>query len=190
VPTLFSHPAIPLAVGLGLGRDVISTRLLVCGAIGSILPDLDVIAFRMGIPYAAEFGHRGFSHSLLFAVAVGVLGACFFRWLKTSFLRAFLFLTVSVASHGLLDTLTNGGLGIALLWPWSGHRFFAPFQPIQVSPLGIARFFSERGVAVLKSEILWVWLPAFATCIAIMATRAAQIFRSGPPQNSAPRRLS
>lgn len=173
MPTIFTHPAVPLAVGFGLGRGIISTRLLVCGAIGSIVPDLDVVAFRIGIPYAAEFGHRGFSHSLLFAVVAALLGACFYPWLKTTFLRAFLFLAVAVGSHGLLDTFTNGGLGIALLWPWSEHRYFAPFQPIEVSPLGMARFFSERGVAVLKSELLWVWLPAFAIYIIILAARLA-----------------
>jgi inner membrane protein len=183
MPTVFTHPAIPLAIGLGLGRKVISSRLLLCGAIGSILPDLDVIAFRVGIPYSAEFGHRGFSHSLLFAFLVAILAACFFQWLQTSFFRSFLFLFVAVASHGLLDTFTNGGLGIALLWPWSEHRYFAPFHPIEVSPLGLGRFLSERGVAVLKSELFWVWLPAIALGIILAAGRFFLALRS----RSAPR---
>ena len=29
-----------------------------------------------------------------------------------------LFATAVVASHGLLDTLTDGGRGVALLWPF------------------------------------------------------------------------
>src|SRR5215468_1372822 len=68
MPTIFSHPAVPLALGLGLGKKFIPTRLLLAGVVGSILPDFDVIAFRFGIPYEDQFGHRGFSHSFFFAI--------------------------------------------------------------------------------------------------------------------------
>lgn len=173
MPTIFTHPAIPLAVGLGLGRRVVAPRLLVCGAVASVLPDLDVLAFRLGIPYAAEFGHRGFPHSLLFAFAAALFGACCCRCLHSTFLRAFCFLFLSVASHGVLDMFTNGGLGIALLWPFSEQRFFAPEQVIEVSPLSLARFFSARGVAVLKSELLWIWLPSMVIGILIGIARFA-----------------
>lgn len=173
MPTILTHTAVPLAIGFGLGRKMISTPLLVCGVIGSALPDLDVIAFRMGIPYAAEFGHRGFSHSLLFAFLVAVLGACLFRLLQTGFSRSFLFLFATVSSHGLLDTLTNGGLGIALLWPWSEHRYFMPFHPIEVAPLGLSRFLSERGLSVLKSELYWVCVPAMAATALMILARLA-----------------
>jgi inner membrane protein len=173
MPTIFAHPAVPLAIGFGLGRKVISAPLLVCGVIGSVLPDLDVIAFRMNIPYAAEFGHRGFSHSLLIAFVLALLGACFFRWLRPGFFLAFLFLFAAISSHGLLDTLTNGGLGIALLWPWSEHRYFMPFHPIEVAPLGLSRFLSERGLSVLKSELYWVWLPAIAATGLMIFVRLA-----------------
>lgn len=171
MPTIFTHPAVPLAIGIGLGRKIVSTRLLMSGAIGSVLPDLDVVAFRLGIPYAAEFGHRGFSHSLVFALIISMLGAFCWRRLRTSFLRSFLFLFMAVSSHGVLDAFTNGGLGIALFWPWSKQRYFAPYQPIEVSPLGIARFFSERGDEVLKSELVWVWLPALTIAFMMKAVR-------------------
>ena len=39
-----------------------------------------------------------------------------------------------------------------------------------LSPIG-ARFFSPRGLAVLMSEALWIWLPA------VMIASAAIIFR-------------
>lgn len=187
MPTALTHPVVPLAIGIALGRKAIPARLVVCGAIASVLPDLDVIAFRLGIPYAAEFGHRGFSHSLLFAFLAALLGACFFRWLKAGFLLSFLFLFVAAGSHGLLDTLTNGGLGVALLWPWSEHRYFAPVQPIEVSPLGVNRFFSERGITVLKSELFWVWLPAFSSSAIALATRIALARRPTRTQRGKPR---
>jgi inner membrane protein len=171
MPTIFSHPAVPLAIGFGLGRKVTSAPLLVCAVIGSVLPDIDVVAFRMGILYAAEFGHRGFSHSLLFAFVAALLGACLFRWFQTEFSRSFLFLFAAIGSHGLLDTLTNGGLGIALLWPWSVHRYFMPFHPIEVAPLGLSGLLSQRGLWVLKSELYWVWLPAFTATVLMIFAR-------------------
>lgn len=153
------------------GRQRISTPLLLCGMAGSVLPDLDVIAFRLGIPYAAEFGHRGFSHSILFALIVALTGACLYRWFRTSFVVAFLFLFLSISSHGLLDTLTNGGLGIALFWPWSEHRYFMPYQPIEVAPLSLSRFFSDRGLTVMLSELYWVWLPAVSVAMMLLVSR-------------------
>ncbi len=172
MPTVFSHPAVPLAIGLGMGRDAISRRLLLAGVVASTLPDLDVLAFDFGIPYSAELGHRGFSHSLFFAGLVALVGACGFRALRTSFVRAFMFLFVATASHGVLDAFTNGGLGIAFFWPWSAERYFAPFQVIEVAPLSASRLFSQRGVFVLLSEVLWVWLPSALVTAALAVYRA------------------
>jgi inner membrane protein len=164
MPTLLTHPAVPLAMALGLGRSVVSKRLLVAGVIVSLLPDLDVIAFRLGIPYAADFGHRGLSHSALFACMVALAGACVFCAYRSTFPAAFLFLFIAALSHSILDALTNGGLGVAFLWPWSGERFFAPIQVIEVAPLRLSRFLTEKGATVLRSEFLWVWIPVL--CVA------------------------
>jgi inner membrane protein len=159
MPTIFSHPAVPLALGFGLGRELVSRRLLLAGVAASILPDLDVVAFSFGIPYEHEFGHRGFSHSLFFAALVALLGACAYRWLHSGFGRAFFFLFLATASHGILDAFTNGGLGIALFWPWSSQRYFARYQLIEVAPISLSYFLSAWGVRVLLSELRWVWLP-------------------------------
>jgi inner membrane protein len=56
-----------------------------------------------------------------------------------------------LASHALLDTLTNGGLGCALFWPFDLTRYFAPWTPIPVSPIGL-RYFSSYGMFVAGSE--------------------------------------
>jgi inner membrane protein len=171
MPTVISHPAVPVAIGLGLGRPVVSGRLLAAGAVASVLPDLDVVAFRLGIPYAAEFGHRGFSHSLAFAALAALLGASCHRWLRSRFQIAFPFLLVAAASHGVLDAFTNGGLGIAFLWPFSPERYFAPARVIQVAPIGPSRLFSRRGAAVLLSEFLWIWIPCALVGIALAWTQ-------------------
>jgi inner membrane protein len=41
--------------------------LLFAAIFSTILPDFDVITFHFGIPYSHPLGHRGFTHSILFA---------------------------------------------------------------------------------------------------------------------------
>jgi len=172
MPTVLTHPALPLAIGLGLGRDIIAPRLLVAGVVVSILPDLDVLAFRLGVPYSSPLAHRGLSHSLFFAALVALLGAGCHRLLKTRSSTAFMFLLAATASHGILDAFSNGGLGIALLWPFSSERYFAPYPVIEVSPIGVSRFLSSRGAVVLESELLWVWAPCAVLGVTLAAFRA------------------
>ena len=171
MPTILTHPAIPLALCLGLGKDVIPKPLLAAGVAVSVLPDLDVVAFRFGINYASGFGHRGFSHSLCFAALIALIGAFAFRYYHTGFTRVFGFLFLSMVSHGILDSFTNGGSGIALLWPWSTARFYAPVQVIEVSPLSFSRLLSSRGATVLFSELRWVWTPCIAVGLSLAAVR-------------------
>jgi inner membrane protein len=172
MPTIFSHPAVPLAIGLGLGHEIIPGSLLIAGVIASIVPDFDVIGFRLGVPYESAFGHRGFTHSLVFALAVAILGTAGYRYFRASERTTFAFLFVATASHGLLDSLTNGGHGIAFLWPISTRRFFAPIQPIEVSPIGMG-FFSARGVSALMSELLFVWVPCALLGLVLFGCRPA-----------------
>lgn len=171
MPTIISHMAVPLALGLGLGRNTVSRSLLVVGVVASMLPDLDVLAFRLGIAYADQLGHRGFSHSLALAALLGILAALLARRLNSQRFAAFAFIFVATASHGFLDMLTNGGLGVAYLWPFSDHRFFFSEQVIQVSPLSLKRFFGPAGLAVAKSELFWVWSPAFFTFLITLFLR-------------------
>lgn len=163
MPTILTHPAVALPF---LGR--VPRRVLFLGILGSILPDADVAAFVFGIPYEHTFGHRGFTHSIVFALLFSSLATLLVRgrW------KTFAFLFLCTMSHGVLDALTNGGLGIAFFSPFSNERYFFPWTPIRVSPLG-AGFFSERGMATLGSELLWVWAPSVSvTLIAHIALRA------------------
>lgn len=166
-----SHVAVPIATGLGLGQRVISRRLLVAGVLASALPDFDVVGFRFHIAYGDAFGHRGAMHSLFVALLIGLQAIPFSRWLQSRRWVVFSFVAFSAASHGLLDTLTNGGLGVALLWPFDMQRYFAPWRPIEVSPFGTHVFSSARGLAVMVSELLWIWLPALCVCASMMLIR-------------------
>jgi inner membrane protein len=76
-----------------------------------------------------------------------------------------LFFFLVTASHGFLDAFTDGGLGIAFLAPFDDTRYFFPWRPIEVAPLGLTRMFTLDGWSVIRSELLWVWLP-----VAVLAT--------------------
>ena len=171
MPTIFSHPAPVLALSIAAGYRTISGRLLLAGVVCSVLPDMDVAGFFMKISYGQAMGHRGASHSLLFAGVVGVICALFAPWLHCRRWVAFLTGVFAVISHIALDAATNGGLGVGVLWPWDETRYFLPWRPIEVSPLGIRRFFSARGAEVMRSEFIWVWLPCFAAALFIFALR-------------------
>lgn len=171
MPTILTHMAVPLAIGVGLGNRAIPRRLLAAGMIGAMLPDFDVAGFRFGIAYGEAMGHRGFTHSPAVAALLALACTAAWRFFQAERGRVFLFLFVSIASHGILDFFTNGGRGVALLWPFSAERFFAPVQPIEVSPIGLSRFLSGRGLDVLLSEFFWVWLPCIALCMTIRAAR-------------------
>lgn len=126
----------------------------------ALLPDADVIAFKLRIPYEATWGHRGASHSLVFAalVALAIVGVA--RLLRLPPGRTGLLALLAVASHGLLDSLTDGGLGAALLWPFSNERLFAPWRPLPVAPIGTGMF-SGRGLYVVVVEF-FAFLPFWA----------------------------
>jgi inner membrane protein len=162
MPSALAHAAPALALVPAFSRPGVPRRLWWLGVLGALAPDLDVIGLALGVPYAHALGHRGLSHSVPFAAfaAACVTGLAFPHGVPgLSWTRAWLYLFLAFASHGLLDAATDGGLGVALLAPFDERRFFFPFRPIAVSPLGLSAFFTARGLAVLESELLWVWLP-------------------------------
>lgn len=152
----------------------------------SVLPDVDVIGFRMGVHYGDLWGHRGMTHSLLFAAAIaagiavswpGMAGA---RW------KLGLLLFLVTASHGVLDALTNGGLGVAFFSPFNPQRYFFPWRPILVSPIGLSGLFSARAMRVLASEIPWIWAPSLVVASMIWGLRAWKKARAAASEEHEP----
>ena len=170
--SIFAHAA--AAAALGSAARPTRRVVLTCAAL-AMLPDLDVLAFSLGIPYAHPLGHRGLTHALAFAAVVGpLIASTAFRRDPQRVQLAVLF-ALATASHGILDAMTTGGLGVGFGIPFTAERVFFPFRPIAVSPIGIEPFFSARGLAVLANEALWVGLPS-----AILAS-VAWLWRREPP---------
>lgn len=165
--SLISHPAAPLAMMIARGEKLTGKLSVLCILL-ACLPDADVIGFKFGVPYHSQWGHRGFTHSFAFALFTGFTSTFFFREKKKS---VFFLATLSTFSHPLADMLTNGGLGVALWWPFDTGRYFFPWRPIEVSPIGIGNFIGWRGVQVLLSEFLVMWLPLVGSAFLIKRIR-------------------
>jgi len=126
----------------------------------SLLPDADVVGFPLGVLYGDPWGHRGATHSLTMSLAVGLAVGLTARGLRRRFGWTGLIATAVLASHAILDTMTDGGLGCALLWPFDLTRYFAPWRPLPVAPIGLF-FLSLNGAIVAVTELvffgpLWV----------------------------------
>jgi inner membrane protein len=176
----FSHVLVSLALGKGSQHNMMTWRVLLLGVVCSIVPDVDVLGFYYGIQYGDLWGHRGLTHSIFFAgllsaslvglwyrqMPAGVkAGICFYFFLCT-------------ASHGVLDAMTDGGLGVAFFSPFDTGRYFFSVRPVVVSPIGIGTFFNEDAFQVLASEAKWIWLPTVA---AFLILRALQRVWLGQP---------
>src|SRR4029079_9307417 len=124
--SVITHSLVGLAAGAaGPGLPKTKRFWALCALCASI-PDADTIGFRFGIHYEDMLGHRGFSHSILFALLLGVAVASIeFRTRPVKSRRstkawpgvAALFAEITM-TRGLLDALTAGGLGVGFFIPF------------------------------------------------------------------------
>lgn len=174
MPTIFTHAVAAVAMGKAYANEKMPARFCVLSVLCAVLPDADVISYSFGATRGSLFSHRGFSHSLVFALLLSLL-IVWLAFRKTpalskSWWALLLYFFAVTASHGLLDALTDGGSGVTFFAPFDETRYFFPWQPIEVSPIGL-RFFSSRGLEVIRSEIVWVWIPAIALVGAVWLYR-------------------
>jgi len=179
----FTHAVAGLAIGTAFPRPSRSARFWLLGAGGAAIPDLDVIGYRIGVPYDSVFGHRGFTHSLVFAALFGGLCLVAFRDNSARERRlVWLYLFLATASHGVLDAMTSGGGGVAFFAPFVNERYFFPWRPILVSPLNPRRFFTARGRAILANELVWVWTPSIAFALVMTRLRRTATWGARDPR--------
>lgn len=164
MPSFFGHAVASIGLAIPFKSKKDSSKLFILAALCAVLPDADVIGFRFGIEYLSQWGHRGFTHSIVFSLCCGMFFTLMgYRKLsiKTSiFWKYFFVFFLCTLSHPLLDAMTTGGEGVAFFWPIDNSRYFFPFHPIKVSPIKIESFFSEWGLKVLKSEAVWIGFPS------------------------------
>jgi inner membrane protein len=179
-----AHAAVALSLGVAFvpssGPESPSRAALKTARLGvacAVLPDADVLGFGWGIPYGHVLGHRGFTHSIVGAGLIAWLALLVARRasLPGSGMRLWSYFALCALSHGLLDAMTTGGLGVAFFAPLENGRYFLPWRPIEVSPIDPGRFLSARGLAILANEGAWIGVPClvFATGAWLVRRRRA-----------------
>ena len=137
MPSSLSHAMVAIAVGTAIAPRPMLRPFLVTGAICAVVPDLDAIGRLSG---GGDFewlgGHRGFTHSLTFAMLLGSLAATATfsdrRWTGYR-LRFGLFAAAVTAAHGSLDAFTSIGAvtsPVQFFSPFSTHGYVSAWQPI------------------------------------------------------------
>lgn len=177
------HIALGLAAGRAFDADPARSRkAMIFFSLFSLWPDLDVIGFPFGISYGHAFGHRGATHSIIVAFLVAWIARLLApRW-GLSKNRTALFVLFVGLSHPLLDTMSyGGGLGCALLWPFSVERFWAPLRFIPIAPIGFG-LFTGIGLYVMAIETVLfapLWLYALRS-----RPKIPPAHEGGPPTTS------
>jgi inner membrane protein len=179
MPTIVTHGFVAALLAKSLTAARVPARFWFLSVLCSILPDVDVLGFPLGIRYQDVLGHRGLSHSLVFAILLSLTVTLLAfprvrqRWTRCLVFSYFFAVT---ASHGVLDAMTDGGLGIAFFAPFDDTRYFFLFRPIKVSPIGLA-FLSARGLEAVWSEFLWVGIPGSIIAGIILGLRKLRRLR-------------
>ena len=162
VPTTVTHGLVGLATAGTFFRKM-PRRFWYLAVACATVQDLDTIGLRFGVPYEHLLGHRGLTHSLPLAFVISAIAvSLMLNYAKLFSLRwwcLWAFFFVVAASQGLLDAMTDGGLGVALFSPFDRTRYFLPWRPIQVAPIGIRGLFSRWGLRVIICEIGLIWVP-------------------------------
>jgi len=167
----FTHAFAAVALGKIACERARGWRFWVLAVGSAVLPDADVITFAFGVDYGSLFGHRGFFHSLFFALIWSLFVVALELRKEHQFWRLTLLFFVLTASHPFLDAMTNGGLGVAFFAPFDNTRYFFSWRPLEVSPISVTRFFEEGGGLVLRTEFTYVWLPLISVWLCVWTWR-------------------
>ncbi len=166
MPSVFTHVFVAETLGKTFMHEKMPIRFWVLAALCSALPDIDILGFYMGVRYGSIFGHRGFFHSITFALLAGLLVVLAAFPAVARFSKKWwgllAFFSSIILSHGFLDSVTDKGLGVGFFIPFDNTRYHMLWRPVYASPMRISRFFSESGLRVLYNEILWIWVPMIA----------------------------
>jgi membrane-bound metal-dependent hydrolase YbcI (DUF457 family) len=142
-------------------------RPLLIGAAVANAADFDfLLVFLLG----SKAWHRGFSHSIVFALGLGLALLLVSGCRNISQVTAY---TVAFMSHGLLDFVTAKiGGGVELFWPWSSQRyklglFGLSEVPSQLPATGIVK-------ALVLELVIFVWPLIFAILFFRRTARGAR----------------
>jgi membrane-bound metal-dependent hydrolase YbcI (DUF457 family) len=123
-------------------------KLLLIGAFLAVSPDFDYALNLMRI--SGGGWHHGFTHSIAFAVLLGLITVVISREWSV---RSFILFSGAAVSHTLLDYLITESYGVALWWPFTDHRYKLRFpNPIDYTWSDASIW--EASVDVLKITLV------------------------------------
>jgi inner membrane protein len=177
--TIYTHAVVGLGLACVCARRRMPWPYWVLAALLPVVPDFDVFSTAA---YGSALGHRGFTHSLPFALWVGFLTASLtFRYFRVRFWPLAGLFALMVASHGFLDALTRGGADIPFFWPLEER--YGNWGPVPVSDLGF-QLPDPRRSRALRAELLWIWLPTAVLAALVTVCRFLVRRRSGGATDS------
>jgi len=113
-------------MGEAFAGKTLGKKAMVWGLIAQSVPDIDFIAATWLNTTSSLLAHRGFTHSIFFAIAVALIMATLAnRWHRPhniSFTRWLLFFSAVVLGHIFIDAFNNYGVG-----------WFEPFSHYRIS---------------------------------------------------------
>ncbi len=187
-----THIVLGACIGEAVAGKCLGKRAMFYGALAQSVPDIDFVTgfFLHGAENVVA--HRGITHSILF----GVAATFFLTWLvkdvihKTAlpYRSVFLLFALNIGAHLGIDSFN--AYGLALLAPFSNHRFTANVLYVADPLFSIAPFISFLFLLFLnkshRRRLMWIRtgiaVSAAYLCIAIMAK---QIVNSAVQENLA-----
>lgn len=166
-------------------------RAALWGAIAGTIPDLDVIPRAMMHPFDGALVHRGFSHSILFALIAAPILAYFCQHLYKSRYSAKLWIHLffwSIITHPMLDIFTS--YGTQFFWPFDLRLTFNSvfvIDPLYTLPflvcLLIALFLNKESrkrrvinhTGIILSSLYLIWCSGVKL---VVLNQSEQLFQS------------
>jgi inner membrane protein len=160
MPSSIGHALVATAIGAPLAPADPTRRYWIAGILCAVLPDLDAVGRPFGWgDFGFLGGHRALTHSIFFAVVLGVVVALLafrdVRW-RGYRGRIIAYLVLATASHGALDAFAAYGDGVEFFAPLSAARYAAPWRPLD-----------------LLNEIVWIWFPAVLMIVTVRRLRTS-----------------
>ena len=161
MPMSTTHALVPLAATLAFAKPPIPWRLVIVAAFAAAAPDVDwFFKHLVHLSPGSIYAHRGAAHSLFVALAAGLLASLAHRQLGVRPVTAGVVVAAAMASHGVLDMMTDSGLPVAYLWPVSSVRLFADWRPIHSGEVHMAHVITQT-VARFHDELWQLIIPMF-----------------------------
>lgn len=119
-----THTVLGACAGEALGGKTLGKKAMLIGAIANNFPDIDVVTSFWMKQSDSLLAHRGFTHSILFALVTTFVGGLmlhsYYSKIKFQKHEWFLLIGINVFLHLIIDSFTVYGTG----WyePFSHHR--------------------------------------------------------------------